>query len=61
MKAKELAELLLEHPDFEVKIIFATPGTCTSEHHPWPNYHTVDVIGIGDVGYSSKQMFLEID
>ena len=54
MKARELAELLLEHPDFDVKLTYAdipnhVPG------HPFPEL----VLVMLDIIQSSY--FLEID
>ena len=56
MKAKELAEKLLEHPDFEVKgnfIDYFSSGE-------WPIYHTLKVCGIADIGYSDKVIVLDL-
>jgi hypothetical protein len=60
MKAKELAELLLEHPDFDVRLILATQAVITPEK-PWPEYRNLSVSGIGDIGYSSRVILLEVD
>ena len=57
MKAKELAELLLEHPDFEVRGVFVDYFTSSQ----WPRYHNLKICGIADVGYSDKKIVLEID
>lgn len=56
MKAKELAELLLEHPDFEVKGIFVDYFSSDM----WPKYHTLTVCGIADIGYSDKKIILDM-
>lgn len=53
MKAKELAELLLQHPDFEIEGILSDTSKCTSDC-PFPNYSTFAITGIADVGYSDK-------
>lgn len=65
MKAKELAEKLLENPDFDVECLFIT----YFEKEEWTNngiirtqtgkqvdkYKNVD---IGDIGYSDKVIIL---
>lgn len=56
MKAKELAEKLLEHPDFEVKAIHLHPSIgwgLTMEKY--------NVSGIADVGYSDGVAVLDLD
>lgn len=60
MKAKDLAELLLQYPEFEVQCIFCDTSKCTIDH-PYPDYHSVNVCGIGDVGWSSKVVVLDIE
>lgn len=52
MKAKKLAEWLLEHPDFDVSIIE------NDNLDGWPSYSEYD-IELGDIGHSSKVMFIE--
>jgi hypothetical protein len=56
MKAKELAEKLLEHPDFEVKGIYAD----NISSGPWPHYNTFKVYGVADVGHSDKVIVLDL-
>ena len=56
MKAKELAEKLLEHPDFEVKSIFVDYFSGTI----YPKYHNLKVIGVADIGYSDKVIILDL-
>ena len=56
MKAKELAELLLKDPDFDVETV-----TCI----PDDNFYKVDytfysVVGISDISYSEKKIQLHI-
>lgn len=55
MKAKELAGLLLQNPDFDVKVCVVSKTTIDS---PWPHYDFFDVDDIADVGYSSKEIVL---
>lgn len=55
MKAKDLAELLLKNPDFDVKVCVVSK---TTMNHPWPHYDFFDVDNIADVGYSSKEIVL---
>ena len=60
MKAKELAELLLEYPEFEVRLVLATQTIGTQED-PYPKYENLKVVGIGDISYVSNQLLLEVD
>lgn len=57
MKAKELAEIFLEHPDFDVQVVCMTGG-CTY-NHPYPEYTTCEIDDVADIGYSSKVICLE--
>ena len=57
MKAKELAEELLKHPDFKVKGMFVDYFSSGE----WPRYHNLKVYGIADVGYSDKEIILDLD
>ena len=59
MKAKELAELLLKYPDFEVKGIYADTSKCNT-WNLWPQYHTMTVDDIADIGYSAKEILLDL-
>ena len=57
MKAKELAEKLLEHPEFEVMIsIFENDGSAYGL-----GLRTFSITGIGDTGHSMKVIKLDID
>ena len=56
MKAKELAELLLEHPDFDVKGLFVDYFSDS----PYPKYHNLTICGIADIGYSDKKIVLDM-
>jgi len=60
MKAKDLAELLLKYPDFEVEGIFYDDSQCTIESS-WGTYHTFNINGIADIGHSSKVIVLDCD
>jgi hypothetical protein len=57
MKAKELAEKLLENPDFEITTVFRDK-LIKSE---WPVYRKFNILGIGDIGYSDKIIQLEVE
>ena len=59
MKAKELAEKLLENPDFEVKGIYADTSKCNT-WNLWPQYRTMTVDGVADIGYSDKEILLDL-
>jgi len=51
MEAKELAKLLMEHPNFKVDFAFMD-----KHNNPiWPlHLRTFDITGIGDIGHSDK-------
>lgn len=51
MKAKELAEILLKNPDFEVTTGFSIDG----------DWYFFNVIGVSDIGNSDKIIRLEIE
>lgn len=53
MKARELAELLLEYEDFEVQFNF------TDGYSKFPNIRNFEVTGVADVGHSGKVIILE--
>lgn len=55
MKAKELAELLMEHPDFEVTTAFSERDN--SEYGM--TIRKFEARGIGDIGHSDK--IIQID
>jgi len=57
MKAKKLAELLMKHPDFEVNLVTLRED---NEKLAWPIYTTYNVIGIADIGWSSKIIQLDV-
>lgn len=58
MTAKELAEKLLENPDFEVRI-------CIGEQDIYSAYgftvRDFNVTGIGDIGYSDEVIILSVE
>ncbi len=56
MKAKELAEQLMQNPDFEVQAMFVN-----HQEKGWPNYQTLSVDGIADVGHGSKIIILDVN
>jgi len=56
MKAKDLAKLLLEHPDFEVETCITYPDG--SDYGLGCLTHIVT--GVGDIGYFEKKIVLSI-
>lgn len=60
MKAKDLAELLLKNPDFDVQCVFVDISKCSADHMH-PDYHFVNVCGIADIGYSDKVIVLDTE
>lgn len=60
MKAKDLIKLLERYPDFEVKVVFQEPAEYLDSHYPLPfNYVDVSVVGLADIGHSSKVIKLD--
>ena len=58
MKAKELAEELLKHPDYDVELTYMTfkrDGT----HTPFPDIYNYKIKGIADIGHSDKVIILD--
>ena len=61
MKAKELAELLLEHPDYDVEICVADTSNCNYDSGClYPEYRRFKVIGIEDVRSIDKGIDLDL-
>lgn len=60
MKAKDLATLLLEHPDFEVVGCYVDTSRCDIEHL-WPEYKTLNISGVADIGHSDKVIVLDCE
>ena len=60
MKAKELAELLLENPDFQVTVNYADTSQCSLEKL-YPEYHSLNITGISDIKYIDKVIVLDYD
>lgn len=57
MKARELAELLLKNPDFEVRTTISYHNNTT-----WGiSYASGNIIGIAGIGYSSSVILLDND
>ena len=54
MKAKDLAELLLKYPDFDVRLII--PEACPK--CGFFDYTSYNVTGVADVGYGEKVIIL---
>lgn len=57
MKAKELAELLLKNPDFEVQCVCVDESVKMIDAR-WALYRTLKITDVADVGYSSKVIVL---
>ena len=57
MKAKELAEELLKHPDFDVEFIYST-FIRDGIHVPFPDIYNYRITGIADIGHSDKVVVL---
>ena len=58
--AKDLAELLLKNPDFDVQCVFVDTSKCSAEHFA-SDYYFVNVCGIADIGYSDKVIVLDTE
>lgn len=59
MKAKELAEQLLKYPDYDVEFDICT--ALPTYDHPWPQYQSYRICGIGDAAHSSKVIVLDVE
>lgn len=58
MKAKELADELLKHPDFDVEFIYLT-FIRDSIHTPCPDMRSYKITGIADIEHSDKIIVLD--
>ena len=58
MKAKELAEELLKHPDFDVELTYMTFKR-DGMHTQFPDVYNYKITGIADIGYSDKIIILD--
>lgn len=58
MKAKELAEELLKHPDFDVELSYMTFKR-DGIHTPFPDIYNYKIKGIADIGHSDKVIILD--
>ena len=58
MKAKELAEELLKHPDFDVELTYMTFKR-DGIHTPFPDIYNYKIKGIADIGHSDKAIILD--
>lgn len=57
MKAKDLANELLKHPDFEVQCVYVDEDIAMVDHR-WALYRTLKVTDVADIGYSSQVIVL---
>lgn len=58
MKAKELANELLKHPDFDVEFVYLT-FIRDGIHTPFPDVYKYKITGIADIGHSDKVIILD--
>ena len=58
MKAKELAEELLKHPDYDVELVYST-FIRDGIHTPFPDVYNYKITGVADIGYSDKVIVLD--
>lgn len=58
MKAKELAEELLKHPDFDVELTYMTFKR-DGIHTPFPDIYNYKIKGIADIGHSDRIIVLD--
>jgi hypothetical protein len=59
MKAKELAEELLKHPDFDVELIYMT--SFKRDGMLFPDIYKYKIKGIADIGHSDKVIILDAE
>lgn len=57
MKAKDLANELLKHPDFEVHCVYVDEDVAMIDPG-WALYRTLKVTDVADIGYSSRVIVL---
>ena len=57
MKAKDLAKLLIENPEFEVTTTITVPDESDWKRH----FDTYKITGINDIGYSDKVIDLDCE
>lgn len=55
MKVSDLIEQIKDYPDFEVELTTVT----TYESKQRPTYNTYPIIGVADIGHSSKVVVLD--
>lgn len=60
MKAKELADILLRHPDYDVKVSIVTVDD-EATGFAAIDYKNYDVTSLADVGYSDKVIVLDTE
>lgn len=58
MTAKELADELLKHPDFDVEFVYST-FIRDGIHTPFPDISCFKITGIADIGHSDKVIILD--
>lgn len=58
MKAKDLADELLKHPDFDIELSYMTFKR-DGIHTPFPDVYNYKITGIADIGYSDKVIILD--
>ena len=58
MKAKELAEELLKHPDYDVEFVYST-FIRDGIHTPFPDIYSYKITEIADIGHSDKVIVLD--
>lgn len=59
MKAKDLSEILLKYPDFNIE--FDVCVNCCVHEYPWPEFVTHTVDGIKNIKHDNKVIVLEVD
>lgn len=59
MKAKELAALLMEHPDFEA-VALCTDKSMSRKDNGYIGYERFTFSGIADIGADDKEVIVKI-
>lgn len=57
MKAKDLIKILSEGEDFDVEVLIVSQRYAGAR----PDYDHYNVVGVADIGYSSKRIVLDVD
>lgn len=55
MKVRDLIKQIEKYPDYELELT----NVVTYESKQWPDYNTYPILGVVDIGHSSKVIVLD--